>query len=154
MTNYNQLKTSRGFEVKIFRKKSCRIKREGTFTSNEKSSHKNIQYSSRLLPRILPHKFISWTSKKSKMRNCIFFTRTKHSGDSHWGISTTSNISIQLKRTWSCLKHVLNNFILSAPTSVLSVLFFFCGCFLADVWYLGVFSAKKRRCSFPWSNAQ
>ena len=62
------------------------------------------------------------------------FSSTGHSGDSPGGISTTSNISLQSRRAWSCLKHGLNNFILSALTSILSVLFCFCGCFLADVW--------------------
>ena len=89
-----------------------------------------------------------------KCQIVYFISSTKQSGDSAGGISTTSNITFQSRWTWSCLKHVSNNFILGAPTIILFVLFCFCGYFLADVWYWGVFSAKKRRrCPFPWSNA-
>ena len=51
---------------------------------------------------------LAGTSGKTIMPNCIFFLGIKHNGGSHGGISTTSNISFQLRRTWSCLKYVLN----------------------------------------------
>ena len=88
------------------------------------------------------------------MPNCIFYFQYHTKWREPRRYSTTCNISFQSRRTWSCLKHVSNNFILGAPTSILFVLFCFCGYFLADVWYWGVFSAKKqRRCPFSWSNA-
>ena len=67
-----------------------------------------MQYSSPLLPHILPRKFISWTSRKTKMPNCIFFSSIKHSGDSHGGISTISYLSFQLRRNWSCLNSLFS----------------------------------------------
>ena len=78
-------------------KKSYRVKRERNFFVKRKSSYKNIQYSSHLLPCILPCKFISWTSRKTIIPNCIFFPCIKLS--SHRGISTTSNTSFQLRQT-------------------------------------------------------
>ena len=54
-------------------KKSCKIKSKRNFFIKRKSSYKNIQYSSHLLPCILLCRFISWTSRKTIMPNCIFF---------------------------------------------------------------------------------
>ena len=97
-----------GSWVKNISKKSYSVKRERNFFVKWKSSYKNIQYSSHLLPCILLCKFISWTSRKTIMPNNIFFPSIKHSRDSHRGISTTSNVSFKLRRTWSCLKYVLS----------------------------------------------
>ena len=43
------------------------------FCKTKKSSHKNIQYSSHLLPGKFPRKSISRASRKAKMPNCVIF---------------------------------------------------------------------------------
>ena len=48
----------------------------------------------------VPRKFTSWASKNTKVPNCIVFSGTNYSGNSHGGISTTNNISFQLSRTF------------------------------------------------------
>ena len=76
ITVYNQLKTSQGVEVKIFPKKKLQAQNEKEIcrkTKGKQSSHKNIQYSSHLLPFILPYKIISWISRKSKCQIVYFF---------------------------------------------------------------------------------
>ena len=50
---------------------------------------------SHLLPSQLPPEFISWTSTKTKMPNCIIFCSTNHSEDNHGSISATNNTSFQ-----------------------------------------------------------
>ena len=85
-------KHHRRLRQKYFKKKAPWSRWEG-----------NTQYSWHLLPHILSRKFIFETSTKTKIPNCIFFFSTKYNGDSHGGISTTSYISFQLRRTWSCL---------------------------------------------------
>ena len=98
----------KGSEGKNIPKKGCLVKRKRNFFGKWKSSHKNMQYSSHLLPRILPCKFISWISRKTIMPNCLSFPIINYSGDSHGGISITSNIFFHLRQIWSCLKYVLN----------------------------------------------
>ena len=50
-----------GVEVTILRKKSYRVKTGKNVFLKQKKIHKNIQYSSHLLPRILPCRFVSRT---------------------------------------------------------------------------------------------
>ena len=148
------METPRGVEIKIFRKKKLQDQ-DGRNFYVKRSSHKNIQYSHHIycLAYCLANLFPGLL-ESPKCQIVYFISSTIQSGESPGGISTTCNISFQSRRTWSCLKHVSNNFILGAPTSILFVLFCFCGYFLADVWYWGVFSAKKqRRYPFSWSNA-
>ena len=61
---------------------------------------------SHLLSCKLPRKFISWVSRKTKILDCSFCS-TNHRGDSHGSTSTTSNISFQLRQTWSFCKYGL-----------------------------------------------
>ena len=71
------------------------VKRKELFFQTKKFP-KNLSH---LLPRMLPCKFISWTSQKTKMPNWMFFPSIKYNGDSHRGISTSNNIFLQLRRS-------------------------------------------------------
>ena len=76
----------------------------------------------------LPRKLISWVSTNTKMPNCIgYFCSANHRGDSYGSTSTTSNISFQLRRTWSSCKYGL----------VLEVLYTWC-----TVLFLWLFSSR------------
>ena len=101
-TPWKRQKTFTRVEVKIFRKKSNRVKR-----GNEKVLMKiyNIHYIYCLLYYLT--NLSPWLLER-RICQIVYFFSTKHSRDSHVCISTTSNISFQLKRTWSSLIHVLD----------------------------------------------
>ena len=74
----------------IAQKKLQGQKEKNSFVK-QKGSYKNIQYLSQLLPCILLCKFISWTSRKTIMPNCTFFSSIKHSRDNDGRIFTTTS---------------------------------------------------------------
>ena len=78
------------------------------FRKTKKSFHKNVKSSSHLLPCKLPRQFVSWTSTKTKIANCIVFLQYQPSWRQSWKHFTTNDISFQLGQTWSCIKYVLN----------------------------------------------
>ena len=63
MTNGDQVKTSLGAWVKIFRNNLQG--QDGKQLFRKMKSYKNIQNILLLLPRKLPHKFISWDLRKN-----------------------------------------------------------------------------------------
>ena len=86
-------KTLAGPGVKMFRKKTCRVKRGKELLLKTKIVLIKICDISHLLACKLPQKFISWVSRKTEMPNCVVFCSTNHRGDSHGSTCTTSNIS-------------------------------------------------------------
>ena len=100
-------KTSTRPRVKMFRK-NYRVKRGKELFLKTKKVLIKICNISHLLSCKLPRKFISWVSRKTKIPNCIvFFFSTNHRVDSHRSTPTTSNITFQLRRTWSFCKYGL-----------------------------------------------
>ena len=76
LNNEDQLNTAHGrLGWKYFKKKTTltRLREEGTFSQNEISFHQNKKTPSHLLTCKLPRQFVSWTSTKTKIPNCIVF---------------------------------------------------------------------------------
>ena len=66
---------------------------------NAKSSHRNnTQYSQYYVPKSLGNFFRGFL-ERPKCQITQFFSGTRHSGDSHGGTLTTSNISVHLTET-------------------------------------------------------
>ena len=77
-------KHQRGLGQKCFEKKPCRVKKGKELLPKTKSVLIKICDISHLLACKLPHKFISWVSRKTKMPNCIVFLQYQSSWRQPW----------------------------------------------------------------------
>ena len=92
--------------VKMFRK-NYRVKRKKKHFLKTKKVFLRICNISHLLSCKLPQIHFLGFMKDQNAKLHSFFCSTNHRGDSHGSTSTTSNISFQLRQTWSFCKYGL-----------------------------------------------
>ena len=99
-------KTLLGPGVKMFRK-NYRVKRKKKHFLKAKKVLLRICNISHLLSCKLPHKCISWGSRKTKMPNCIVFFAVPIIVETAMEALPLLVISFQLRQTWSFCKYGL-----------------------------------------------